>query len=341
LKAQIKPSYDANRRKLADIIPLDTPFTVYIEPTRYCNFKCFYCMHATRGEKNGALEKTGLDIKHMPFSVYEKILDQLSRFPQRIKRIVFSGLGEPLIYPELPKMVEYAKKADIFERVDIITNASILSREKSDALIKAGLSRILISLQGLSSKKYSEVCGVSQDINELVENIRYFYENRKNCSVFVKIIDAILSGKEEEEKFFDMFGNICDLIYVEHLITLEQQMGDHNGLADNRRNLNNQIYEESDICPVIFYHININVDGDVFPCPVPGLPKSFSLGNIKEDELKSIWNGNRRKNLIQEHLKLNRKNIGICKSCVTYACINDTNERLDEYADGLLHLFES
>lgn len=338
--AQIKPSYDKNRSKLADLIPLATPFTVYIEPTRHCNFKCFYCMHSTRGIVNGAWAKTGLDLKHMTFDLYKAAILQLSAFPQRIKRLVFSGIGEPLTNPELPKMIEYAKDADIFERIDIITNASILNRETSDALIDAGLSKLLISLQGLSSEKYREVCGVSLDVNEMIENITYFYKNRKNCSVYIKIIDAILSGKDEEAKFYDLFGNICDSIFVEHLITLEQQMGDHNGKADNTRNLNNEVYHYADVCSVIFYHINVNADGDVFPCPVPGLPRSFSLGNIKEVGIRNIWNGKKRKNLILEHLKLNRKNITICKSCVTYACISDSNERLDDYANDLLPLFE-
>ena len=209
MKAQIKPSYDTNRQRLADIIPLDTPFTVYIEPTRYCNFKCFYCMHATRGEKDGPLEKTGLDLKHMPFDLYEEILKQLSAFPQRIKRIVFSGLGEPLVYPELYKIVECAKKAGICDKIDIITNASVLNREKSDALIEAGLSRILISLQGLSREKYRDVCGVSLDMDELIENIKYLYDNRKNCTVFIKIIDSILSEKKKRQNSL-----ICSGIYA-------------------------------------------------------------------------------------------------------------------------------
>jgi len=31
MKAEFKPNYDTNRKKLADIIPLAAPFTVYIE----------------------------------------------------------------------------------------------------------------------------------------------------------------------------------------------------------------------------------------------------------------------------------------------------------------------
>ena len=51
--AEIKPNYDTKRKKLADIIPLAQPFTVYIEQTKYCNFKCFYCIHSTRDEAGG------------------------------------------------------------------------------------------------------------------------------------------------------------------------------------------------------------------------------------------------------------------------------------------------
>ena len=57
--AEVKSSVDTNRQKIADIVPLDGPLSMYIEPTRACNFKCFYCMHSTRGVAGGELEKMG------------------------------------------------------------------------------------------------------------------------------------------------------------------------------------------------------------------------------------------------------------------------------------------
>ena len=39
--AEIKPNYDTDRQRLTDIIPLPHPFTIYIEQTKYCNFKCY------------------------------------------------------------------------------------------------------------------------------------------------------------------------------------------------------------------------------------------------------------------------------------------------------------
>ena len=39
--AEVKPSYDTKRQRLSEVIPLDSPLSMYVEPTRTCNFKCF------------------------------------------------------------------------------------------------------------------------------------------------------------------------------------------------------------------------------------------------------------------------------------------------------------
>ncbi|KMT22635.1 radical SAM protein [Clostridium cylindrosporum] len=339
MKAQIKPSYDTKRKLLADIIPLSEPFTIFIEPTRYCNFKCFYCLHSTRGENDGELAKTNYELKNMDFLTYENILENIKEFPVKLKRIVFSGLGEPLMNPDLPKMIAKAKQLNIAERLDILTNASLLTPEISDALIEAGTTRIQVSLQGLNSEKYKEVSNVDVDFEKIYENLTYLYKNKGECSIFIKIIDSLLESKEDEEKFYNLFGNICDEIFIEHLITLQQQMGNHNGKADNSRNLNNEKVVYRNVCPVIFYMLQIDVDGNVFPCPVGGLPETFSMGNIKDEKLIQIWNGSKRKNLIKGHLMMNRKKIPVCSTCYACACVLDENEYLDDKAVELLNLF--
>lgn len=339
--AEIKPSYDTNRKCLADIIPLSTPFTIFIEPTRYCNFKCFYCLHSTREDKDGEFSKTGYQIRHMDFSMYKRILDQIRLFPQPLKRIVFSGLGEPLMNPELPKMIQYAKELGVAKRLDILTNASLLTHEISHALVDAGTTRIQVSLQGLNSQKYEEVSGAKVDFGKIYENLVYLYQHKGNCSVFIKIIDDLLKEETDKEQFYNIFGNICDQIFIEHLITLQQQMGDHGGRADNTRNLNNEEVVYRDICPVIFYMLQIDVDGNVFPCPVGGLPKHFAMGNINDETLTQIWNSRQRTNLARGHLMHNRKKIPVCTSCTACASVLDKNEFLDDASERLLKFFDT
>ena len=104
MKAEIKPYYDTKRSKLADVVPLAAPYTVYIEATRFCNVKCFYCLQSTRDDDSGEMNQLGLKTSHMDEKMYAVLLDQLSEFPSGgIKRIVFSGLGEPLMNPKLPE----------------------------------------------------------------------------------------------------------------------------------------------------------------------------------------------------------------------------------------------
>ncbi|MCB1769752.1 MAG: radical SAM protein, partial [Candidatus Competibacteraceae bacterium] len=99
MNAEIKANVDHKRTPLAEVIPLAYPFTVYIEATRYCNLRCFYCLISTQDEENGAMQQLGLKVQHMDPAWFPKVVDNLRQFPQGIKRIVFSGLGEPLMNP--------------------------------------------------------------------------------------------------------------------------------------------------------------------------------------------------------------------------------------------------
>ncbi|MCZ9887847.1 hypothetical protein OFS07_15090 [Brachyspira hyodysenteriae] len=70
MKAKIKTKkFVDNREKLQDIIPMDTPLCIFIEPTDKCNFKCRFCPHVypdviknTKGRNHG----------NMDFNLYKK-----------------------------------------------------------------------------------------------------------------------------------------------------------------------------------------------------------------------------------------------------------------------------
>lgn len=52
MKAKIQGGYDHVRQKLADIVPIDAPFSVFLASTQTCNFRCFYCTHSRREKEN-------------------------------------------------------------------------------------------------------------------------------------------------------------------------------------------------------------------------------------------------------------------------------------------------
>jgi MoaA/NifB/PqqE/SkfB family radical SAM enzyme len=172
-------SVGGKRTKLADVLPLDTPFLVQIFPAYACDFSCNYCIHSLPTEKRGFIANKSI----MDFDFYKKCINDLKEFPQKIKMLRFAATGEPLLHPKIAEMVKYAKEKDVANSLDIVTNASLLTKELSDKLIDAGLDWLRISVQGLSSDKYKEVCGVEIDFNNFVESIRYFYNNRGSTKI--------------------------------------------------------------------------------------------------------------------------------------------------------------
>lgn len=336
MKAEIKPNYDTKRAVLADIVPLDTPFSFYIEPTRFCNLKCFYCMHSTRDDVNGEFKKLKYDIKHMSVEQFEKIADDIQGFNQVIKRISFSGIGEPLMNRNIPKMVKILRDSGKVDRIDILTNSLLMDNQFAQELIDAGVSKIIVSIQGLNAEDYKENCSANINYDTLLSQLKYFYDNKKeNQEIYIKIIDVMLKDKEDEQKFYDTFGNMCDSIYIEHLISLEQPMGNLDGKADDSKNLFNEKVVVKNVCTIPFYYVSINVDGDVFHCSPPGLPREFSYGNVYKDNLVDIWNSKNKRDFLKLQLSQGKPNISWCKKC-TCDVVYNHGEMLDDRATEVL-----
>ena len=83
----------------------------------------------------------------------------ICEFKSPIKVLRLYKDGEPLLNPNFAKMVKYAKDKKCSERIDTTTNASLLTPEKNIEIIKAGLTRINISIEGVNSQQYLNFSG--------------------------------------------------------------------------------------------------------------------------------------------------------------------------------------
>ena len=177
MKAQIKPKINLEERvKLQDVLPLKTPFSMLIEPSDKCNFRCKFCptsdlklMQATEGRNYG----------NMNFDLYKKVIDDIAEFEDNLKIVHLYNQGEPLLNPYFSNMVEYAKSKKYINKVATTSNAYLLNKELSLRIIQAGLDRIQISIEGINEEQYFNISNVKIDFNKLVDNIEFFYKNKK------------------------------------------------------------------------------------------------------------------------------------------------------------------
>ena len=243
-------------------------------------------------------------------NLFNKIADDLTQFPQKLKTIKLYGFGEPLLNRNLPKMVSTLKELNVSYRVETTTNGWWLEPEKSDALVEAGIDRIVISVNGLSSVQLEQTTNARVNFESYVKNIRYLYNNRKKCTIHVKTTNIVANGWEDH--FYNTFGDICDEISIDNVVPLWP--GIDSDIKPPSRNIYNEKINAVETCPYIFYHMMIHANGSVSSCFLDWNRKNI-IGDINNKSLKDIWNGESLKHLRKNHLLNHREKHEICKDC--------------------------
>jgi MoaA/NifB/PqqE/SkfB family radical SAM enzyme len=330
MKAVIKPRIDLkNRTKLETVIPLRTPYIINIDPSDVCNFRCKFCPTGDR-----ELMKNIISRGHgnMNFDLYRKIIDDIGEFEDKVKVIRLYKDGEPLLNPHFAEMVKYAKTSGYCDRVDTTTNASLLTPELSLKIIDAGLDRINISVEGINESQYADFSQYKIDFQKFVDNIRFFYKNRKQCEMIVKINGDILTETQKQE-FYEIFGDITDGIFIESIMdcwpAFEQKKVDIN----KTRGIYGNNIKDVFVCPYVFYCLYINSDGTYSLCFLDWSRKMI-LGNAKTITPQQVWNSMELKEYQKMFLRKERKSHPICKDCGQLR--QGMSDNIDRYANELL-----
>lgn len=329
MKAKIKPRIELqNRTKLETVIPIEVPFLIFLDPSDVCNFQCKFCPTGNRE----LIKQVNRHPRLMDFDLYKKVIDDLCEFSMPVKVLRLYKDGEPLLHPRFADMVRYAKETKCALQVDTTTNASLLSPEKNLELIAAGLDKIFISVEGLSAESYKKFSGYTLNFDKFVANIRHFYQHRKDCEVLIKIVGDELSD-EETNRFFDVFGDICDSIFVEHIAPCWPKFEMHDLIPNQEVGIYGQQIKEVEVCPYIFYSLSINSDGKVSLCFLDW-SRQLIVGDVKTESFKDIWNGKALFEYRKMHLLKKRKEHHVCSVCGQLShCLPDD---IDSYADMLM-----
>lgn len=334
MKAKIKPRIELeNRTKLETVIPIEVPFLIFLDPSNVCNFQCKFCPTGNRD----LIKRVNRFPRLMGFDLYKKVIDDLCEFKKPIKVLRLYKDGEPLLHPRFADMVRYAKERKCALQVDTTTNASLLNPEKNLEIIDAGLDKIFISVEGLSEESYQNFAGYKLNFDKFVANIHHLYEHRKSCQVLIKIVGDELS-EEETKKFFDVFGDICDSIFVEHVAPCWPKFEMRDVVPNQEVGIYGQKIKEVQVCPYIFYSLSVNSDGEVSLCFLDW-SRQVIVGDVKTQCFKDIWNGEALFEYRKMHLLKKRKEHPICSVCGQLShCLPDD---IDPYAEMLLERLES
>jgi radical SAM protein with 4Fe4S-binding SPASM domain len=141
------------------------PRSLQVEVTGACNLRCRMCLVRYRpplGRVAGSL----------PFAVFRRLVDDLPA----LEEITLQGLGEPLLAPDLYRMIAYATARGI--RVGFNTNGTLLTRAAAERLIALGVDWLHVSVDGASAATYegirdgAKLATVARNVRELAAALR-------------------------------------------------------------------------------------------------------------------------------------------------------------------------
>jgi radical SAM protein with 4Fe4S-binding SPASM domain len=109
--------------------------------------------------------------------------------------------------------------------------------------------------------------------------------------MYVKVVDTALDDEADRQKFYDIFGKVCDTIAIENTVPIHESVNYDNILGNREHRLTQYGLPvgEVKVCPQPFFHMQINPDGKIVPCfswDYPGI-----MGNCAESSMVDIWNG--------------------------------------------------
>lgn len=288
MKANLAPRINDERTPLETVIPLQTPYVLFVDPSSRCNFKCKFCPTGDRG----LVGKTGRYQGLLSYENFCRVVDDLENFNDAVKVLRLYKDGEPLLNKNFHRMVAYARQSHKIESMDTTTNGALLVPKIAEKIIAAGIDRINISVNGLSDQQFFEFAGVRLRFEEYVRNIKYLNEIKGDCRIAIKTVQEVI-GQDQQQRFFDTFGDHCDQIYIENLAPCWPEFDVEDRMEVN---IDQGIYGnrpvDLDVCAYLFYSMSINSDLTASACFLDW-SRELVIGDLKNESMTDIWNGNK------------------------------------------------
>ncbi len=276
---------------------LEFPERLTVELTNHCNLSCVMCPR----------QKMDRDLGYMDLSLYKRIMDEAGEHLP-VALVPFFR-GESLLHPHFIEMMEISRRAGIGP-VQLTTNAMLLDRGLSEALIGAGIDFISFSLDVLGKGSYEDI-RIGGDYERVTGNIEGFLEIRKRMRV--KKPEVQVSAVETERnsaglsEFIEYWRKRVDRvrIYPEH-----SSKGGFGSLAD---------YTLPEFagrlpCRKVFTDMVVYWDGTVAVCN-HDWDRREHIGSVRHDSIEDIWKSPKYGEIRRRHIDGGLEADPTCRDC--------------------------
>lgn len=285
------------------------PVSVSAELTNTCNLQCPQCSSGS-----GLMERSR---GFMETNLFIKVIKELGPYLYNLN-LYFQG--EPMLHPLFSTFLYSCK--DIHTVVS--TNGHYLSEENADMIVRSGLNRLIISIDGLDQKTYSTY-RVGGNLSKVLEGLK----NVSRAKVRLK------SSMEIEIQFLVNCFNEAQIPAVKKLAeTVKAKLSLKSMQIINSREILTWIpsvkrfsrYETdngrfriksafNNRCARLWFNPVITWDGKVVPCCFDK-DAEYVMGDLNNDSFRDIWDGPKYR-IFRKSILTGRHMIDMCRNCTS------------------------
>lgn len=278
---------------------VDFPEVVLIDNFNGCNLSCSMCDH-----KNISNYRK---IQFMPMDLYKKIIDEVAAEnpSARVWEIFF---GDPFLIKNFAERVRYAKDKGL---KDVVTNTNgvMMTPEKSEAVIRAGLDAIYVGVDSASKETYDKI-RIRGDYDKAVSNVLAYRDlllryGKPEQKLYVQFVLSDIN-EHEVENFKRFWTSEGVKVKIRPKISWA-------GLIE-AKNLQKNEQVGRKPCYWLMKTMSVCADGEAALCAVD-LHCRVKCGNVKTSSIRQVWH-----ELLREYRKMHLEDRfdelpEVCRNC--------------------------
>lgn len=287
------------------------PVSLSIEPAAICQLHCPECALGS----NQLIRSNKL----MDFDLYKKVIDEVE--PTLLYLLLYFQ-GEPFLSPTIFDMITYADNKNIYTATS--TNGQSIDQTVASKIVKSGLKKIIISLDGVTQETY-ETYRVGGNLTKTLKAIEYINAEKiaqKSKFPEIELQMIVFRHNQHEIESFKKIGkkmkvqkitiktaqiyNYAEKIELIPTIKKYSRYKTINGNWELKKKLHNR-------CLRMWQSAVITTDGELLPCCFDK-NADFSYGNLNKYSVKELWNNDKALSFRKKVLS-NRKSIDMCQNC--------------------------
>ena len=181
---------------------------IEVKPITGCNLECIYCsVDEDKRPVDFVIEEEYLADEFKKLALFKETDDIEAHIASQ---------GEPLLYAPLTSLVRDISKIKQVKTISIDTNGILLTKQKVDELVEAGLTRFNFSINSLDDKIASKIAGMPYSTKKAKDICRYI-AGRARLIIAPVLVPSV--NEDEMPKIIEFAKEIGADIGIQNFLT--------------------------------------------------------------------------------------------------------------------------